>query len=211
MFLPFWLSFRLRLRTGSALVGSLSAIAYATVFASLSHGTTGAKAAFIMALQQLCFWKRKYGEKTLYFFSSFDISWWGMAPAYYLLWIPFRCSWFALKLLWIMAWKTREHRFFGSKCPKVNSVRWRICPSQNASEASSKNPPRKWPKRLGSYPPKVWYATKRFLVETINFEVPCQTWGVNSSLKTNTVASLSVEKWMVGRRSLSGIWPISKR
>ena len=57
----------LQLRTGSALVGSLSAIAYATVFASLSHGTTGAKAAFIMALQQLCFWK-KNGEKTLYFF-----------------------------------------------------------------------------------------------------------------------------------------------
>eukprot|EP00434_Breviolum_minutum_P002825 symbB.v1.2.002482.t1/scaffold131.1/size310497/2 len=38
---------------GSALVGSLSAIAYATVFASLSHGTTGAKAAFIMALQTI--------------------------------------------------------------------------------------------------------------------------------------------------------------
>lgn len=38
---------------GSALVGSLSAIAYAAVFASLSHGTTGAKAAFIMALQTI--------------------------------------------------------------------------------------------------------------------------------------------------------------
>ena len=43
----------MRLEAGSALVGSLSAIAYAAVFASLSHGTSGAKAAFIMALQCL--------------------------------------------------------------------------------------------------------------------------------------------------------------
>eukprot|EP00913_Durusdinium_trenchii_P016524 g15530.t1 len=38
---------------GSALVGTLSAIAYAAVFASLAHGTSGAKAAFIMALQTI--------------------------------------------------------------------------------------------------------------------------------------------------------------
>lgn len=68
MFSPFWLSFRLRLRTGSALVGSLSAIAYATVFASLSHGTTGAKAAFIMALQQLWFWNKKGWKNVVFFY-----------------------------------------------------------------------------------------------------------------------------------------------
>ena len=68
LFLPFWLSFRLRLRTGSALVGSLSAIAYATVFASLSHGTTGAKAAFIMALQQLWFWNKKGVKNVVLFY-----------------------------------------------------------------------------------------------------------------------------------------------
>ncbi|CAJ1337460.1 unnamed protein product [Effrenium voratum] len=38
---------------GSALVGTLSAVAYAAVFASISHGTSGAKAAFIMALQTI--------------------------------------------------------------------------------------------------------------------------------------------------------------
>ena len=48
---------------GSALVGSLSAIAYAAVFASLSHGTTGAKAAFIMALQKLG--KQATGQRDL--------------------------------------------------------------------------------------------------------------------------------------------------
>ena len=35
----------------SAVVGSLGAVAYAAVFVSFSYGTTGAKAAFITALQ----------------------------------------------------------------------------------------------------------------------------------------------------------------
>ena len=42
--------------------------------------------------------------------------------------------------------------------------------------------------------PKFDMQLRDSLWETINFEVPCQTWGVNSSLKTYTVASLSVEK-----------------